>query len=134
MGSYVNSVLANGESVVYETRLHWKIFVLPVVLIPFLIGIPWLLFAVIARYTSEFVVTSRRVIIKTGFISRQAFDISLNKIEGIIIEQGMLDRILGCGTVIVRGTGNASQPFRSVADPSAFERMIEEAAEARRTP
>ena len=134
MGSYVNNILASGEAVVYETRLHWKIFIWPVLFIPLYgIGLVWLLINFITWLTSEFVVTDRRVVIKTGFISRKAFDVSLDKVESIFIEQGVIDRLIGCGTVAVQGTGSSSQPSRSVANPFIFKRMIEEAAEARRT-
>ena len=130
MGSYVASVLATGENVVYETRLHWKIYIVPIVF--FWLILPPIL-AFITRRTSEFAVTSKRVIVKTGFISRKAFDTSLDKIEGIFIEQSICDRILGCGTVIVRGTGSHFQPIKDIADPFTFKRMIDEAVEARRT-
>ncbi len=131
MAGYANSVLTTGEHIIYETRLHWKIFILPVILCLVYIGIPLLIIAIISKWTSEFVVTNKRVLIKTGFIARRAFDVPLSKIEGIYIEQGVIDRFLGCGTVIVHGTGSSAQPSRNVASPFTFKRMIDEAVEAR---
>ena len=134
MGSYVSSVLANDENIIYETRLHWIIYFWPVVFIlAYGIGLIFCLLAFINRKTSEFAVTNRRAILKTGFIARKAFDISLDKVEGIIIEQGIFGRMLGYGTVIVRGTWGSSQPFHRVSDPFMFKRNVDEAMESRRT-
>ena len=130
--SYIDSVLINGEHVLYRTHLHWFILVTPIILCVFMIGVILLPSAVMARISSEFAVTNKRVIIKTGFISRRAFDTSLDKVEGIIIDQGVLGRLLGYGTVLVRGTGGASLPFKNVADPFLFKRMVDEAIETRR--
>lgn len=82
--------------------------------------------AVIRRKTSEFVVTSNRVIIKTGLIARHTFDTKLQKIEGLVVKQGIIGRILNYGTIIVRGTGGGSQPFKSVDDPLRLKKVIDE--------
>jgi len=63
--SYVNSVLIAGEEVIYQAKLHWKIYFTPQALLSL-----WFL-PLIKQRTSEFVITSKRIIIKTGFISRK---------------------------------------------------------------
>jgi uncharacterized membrane protein YdbT with pleckstrin-like domain len=136
MGAYVDSLLSNGETVQYEAKLHWFIYIsgiifcLTIFLLP--IGLLLLLFAFISMKTSEFAVTNKRVVLKTGFIARKAFDIQLDKIEGVIVNQGIIGRMFNYGSIVVRGTGGASQPFHNIADPFAFKRMIDEAYEARK--
>jgi len=62
MGSYVQNNLISGEQVVYEARLHWIIFftlrsVFSLLILP-----------LIDRWTSEFAITNKRVIMKVGLI------------------------------------------------------------------
>ena len=118
MGSYVNSNLIEGEKVIYETKLHWITFVS-------LKGILTLFISpLIAYYTSEFAITNKRLIIKTGFISRNTFEMNLSKIESINVIQGILGRILGYGTVVIMGTGSTREPFTSIRDPLTFRKKF----------
>lgn len=130
MGSYVDSVLTTNEHVIYETKLHWQIYITPLLFSFAIIGIPLLIKAILDRHYSELAVTNKRVIIKTGIITRTAFDTSLKKIEGVIISQSLMGRLLNYGTVIFRGTGGSSQPFDNVSDPFTFKRMADEAIDA----
>ena len=133
MGAYVNSLLSNGEVVKYETKLHWIIYLFGFILLfAYGIGIIFLILEFLTRKTSEFAVTNKRVVLKTGIISRKALDVQLDKIEGIVVDQGILGRMLNYGTIIVRGTGGASQPFHKIDDPLNFKRMVDEAIEARK--
>ena len=84
MGSYVNSNLISGEQVIYETKLHWITFVS-------LKGILTLFIApLIAYFTSEFAITNKRLIIKTGFISRNTFEMNHSKIESVNVNQSIV--------------------------------------------
>ena len=133
MGSYVNSILGRGETVQYEAKLHWIIFVPGILLLlVFGVGILLLIPAYINYRTSEFAVTNKRVILKTGFISRNAFDMLLDKVEGIAVDQSILGRMLNFGTITIRGTGGASQPFVQIQAPFVFKNMVYEASEARK--
>ena len=118
MGGYVNSNLITGEHVVYETKLHWITFVS-------LKGILTLFIApLIAYWTSEFAITNKRIMIKTGFISRNTFEMNHSKIESINVIQSILGRLLGYGTIVVMGTGSTREPFAYIRDPLAFRRKI----------
>ena len=66
---YVENNLIQGEQVVYRAELHWIIFIWPVIFSFVLIGIPWLITAILQKKTTEMAVTNKRVIIKTGIIS-----------------------------------------------------------------
>lgn len=118
MGSYVHENLISGEQVVYETRLHWITFIS-------LKGLFTLFIApLIAYLTSEFAITNKRIIIKTGFISRNTFEMNLSKIESINVNQSIPARILGYGTIVIMGTGSTREPFDRIKDPMTFRKRF----------
>lgn len=70
---------------------------------------------------TELVVTDRRVMAKFGVISRTTYEISLNKIEGANLKQSAIGRLLGFGTIIVRGVGANMRPILWIDSPAAFQ-------------
>ncbi|WP_161495051.1 PH domain-containing protein [Caulobacter sp. BP25] len=82
------------------------------------------------QLNSDFAVTNKRLIAKFGFINRTTIEQRLNKVDTIIVNQGVLGRILNYGKIIVRGTGVSASPFGPIAQPLDFKRAIEEAIEA----
>jgi len=72
------------------------------------------------------IVTSRRIIYKTGFLSRSTNEIKLSAIEAITIDQGILGRMLRVGTlnIIGRGDGNRLR-FIAVTRPIRTKHIIE---------
>ncbi len=123
---YVESNLMAGEQVTHRTRLHWTVFVSLKALLTLFIS------PLVARATSEFAVTNRRVIIKVGLVSRKTVELNLEKVESIGVEQSVLGRILGYGTIVVVGTGGTKEPFLHIADPMGFRRAVNLATEALR--
>ncbi len=117
MGSYVNSNLIKDEKVEYETSYHWIIF-----LNPFKIFI----LALIDKLTSEFVITNKRVIIKVGIISRRTVEMNHSKIESVGVNQSILGRILGFGTVILVGSGGTKEIFHTIKKPLVFRKRFQE--------
>jgi uncharacterized membrane protein YdbT with pleckstrin-like domain len=81
--------------------------------------------AVISKKTTEMAVTNRRALIKVGFLNRKSYEILLLKIESIGIEENILGRILGYGSVVVRGTGGTPELFRKVKNPFEFRRQVQ---------
>ncbi|MBV9066215.1 MAG: PH domain-containing protein [Methylobacteriaceae bacterium] len=158
--SYVEGSLGQGEVVTYVTHKHWVIFVAPIfqlvvalvlVGIGFKIGDLWiwlgwlmrilgyvvlaigavhLLGAWISRITTELAVTNRKVVGKWGLISRRTIEQRLDKVDSIEVEQSILGRILGYGTVEVRGSGVSMTPLRLIGDPITFRRRVEDALNA----
>jgi uncharacterized membrane protein YdbT with pleckstrin-like domain len=90
------------------------------------LGVIVALFQVVHYKTAEFAVTDKRVLMKTGVLRRRSLEINLAKIESVAVDQGILGRILGYGTIIVRGTGGTQEPFRRIADPMGFRRHVQE--------
>lgn len=76
--------------------------------------------AVIERHGTELVITSRRVIAKTGFIQRHTWEINAAKVEGVEVSQSILGRLFDYGTVTVKGTGGGTAPIRNIGKPVVF--------------
>ena len=83
------------------------------------------------RKSTEMVVTNKRILIKTGFLSRKTFELLLSKVESIGVQEGLLGRMLGYGSVVVRGTGGTPEPFSMVAHPLEFRRQVQQQIEQR---
>ena len=150
---YVRRVLQPGETIVYSTKLHWLVYVnailLGVVCI-ILIGaaiatndnqnlslalfIAAVIFGLLTlsaglrgflrRATTELAVTDHRVIYKSGLLSRHTIEMNRDKVESVDVDQTLLGRIFGYGTIIVRGTGGSLEPIRTIGDPLTFRSYI----------
>lgn len=120
MGSYVNSNLIAGEQVVHETRYHWIIFFSLKSILT--LG----LYALYLRWVDEFVITNKRVVIKTGLISRKTLELNLSKIESVGVDQSMMGRLLGYGSINLVGTGGTNESFHIIGNPMEFRKKFQE--------
>lgn len=137
-GHYVDKVLQPGEQVRYRASLHWILYwpgallwilaaalyvatsnglIQLVALLLFAAGLVLLAREWFIWWTTEIAVTNRRVIYKTGFISRKTTEMHMDKVESVDVDQPVLGRILDFGDVIVRGAGSGIEPIRQVASP-----------------
>lgn len=120
MGKYVDNNLVKDERVEFETTYHWIIFCnLRAILTLFIAPI-------IDKYTDEFAITNRRVIIKTGLISRKTFEMNHTKIESVNVDQGILGRTLGYGTIRIIGSGGTKEVFPKILKPLEFRKKFQE--------
>ena len=138
---YIEANLLPGETVVQRARLHWIVFLkaiavavvgLAVLIVQPLVGAiivgigllmalpPWL-----ARTTSEFGVTSKRVIIKVGLIRRRTLELLIRQVEAISVDQSLAGRIFNFGTITLTGTGGVRETFHNIANPLEFRRSIQ---------
>ncbi len=146
--SYIESNLMDDEEMVHVTRLHPIVLLFPAAATSLLAGsfaivdsVPYaqivvaiFLFISLWRLTdrlvlflsSEFGVTSKRVLGKTGFIRRTSLDIVLNKVEAIRLSQTILGRVLNYGDIEVTGTGGTDEILRFIPDPLVFRRVVQE--------
>jgi len=85
--------------------------------------------ALIIMLTTEFAVTNRRVIAKTGFIRRHTLEMLLPKIESVSVNQNILGRLLNFGTVTVTGTGGTKESFRAIFEPIVVRKKINQIIE-----
>lgn len=82
---------------------------------------------IIRQMTSEFVITNKRIIMKTGFITRKTFEMNLQKIESVNVDQSFWGRLLGFGSVTIIGTGGSRESFTDISNPLLFRRKFQEA-------
>ncbi len=80
---------------------------------------------IIRRLATEVAVSNRRVLIKTGLLSHRSVEVLLSKIESIGVDESVVGRILGYGSVIVRGTGGTFETFDKVAHPNDLRRQVQ---------
>ena len=140
---YIDKNLMDGEKIIYRTKLHWIVFLGPVILfligiilmfdqkaapggaIFFFVAVIWVIAAIISRATSEFGISDKRVLIKVGWISRNSLETLLTKVEGIQVKQGILGRIFKYGTIVISGTGGTHNPFKKITDPITFRKVAQ---------
>jgi membrane protein YdbS with pleckstrin-like domain len=121
-------LLFDGEYVVLSVRGHGKALIWPVVVVVVVVGgvitalmlkpndavvasgaavvgLPLLVLLSLIPFlrwmTSTYTVTNRRLITRQGILSRSGRDIPLFRINDVAYEKGLLDRLLGCGTLII---------------------------------
>jgi uncharacterized membrane protein YdbT with pleckstrin-like domain len=161
--SYVEKHLIEGETIVYETRLHWVVLVGPI-LLAVLFGLPGLgmfllsgrtagdktvtsesliilgaaFFAValifivrgvLVRNATEMTVTNKRVFVKVGLAARRTIELLLSRVESIGVQESVMGRMLGYGTVIVHGTGGTPEVFNRMAHPLEFRTQVQQQIE-----
>jgi uncharacterized membrane protein YdbT with pleckstrin-like domain len=152
MGRYIDDILQPGEKVLYSTNAHW-VFYWPAILawivaavlfvlsratitdgivllclagsgVVALAALYWTVTAWFHRWTTETDVTNLRVVHKTGFIKRRTFEMSLDKVESVDVNQSILGRILNYGDVTILGVGEGRETIRTIASPLAFRNYI----------
>lgn len=128
---YVKDHIEPNERIYAATHYHWAYVALAFFFLIFfgifLIGIILFVDMIFRRYFTEFAVTSDRLIVKRGFIMREVDEVSLDKIESVSISQDILGRLLGYGTMIVRGVGIGEIVLPTIDRPFLFRRAISRA-------
>lgn len=124
-------MLTEGEHVILNTRTHWKALVPAVIWLVLICGVTGFLLAILPSgdsrtvltwivigiaviaigwlslkpfvlwLSAEYTITNRRVINRSGIITRVGRDIPLYRINDVSYERGLLDRMLGCGTLVI---------------------------------
>ncbi|MDX2192718.1 MAG: PH domain-containing protein [Gemmatimonadales bacterium] len=148
--------LLPGERLVHVARLHWAVF-LPGVLTELtggaltvglaltagfpallggvalmLVGTALLVPPLLRRNTTWIAVTDQRLIARRGIVGRATVDTQLARIDGINVEQGAWDRLLGRGNATVSGAG-LRERFEAIGDPEALRRAVQGQIAAGRT-
>src|SRR5581483_2751858 len=153
MGRYIDEILQPGEKVLYSTNAHWifylhaigswiVVLILLVVsmltsTIPALMLTCWAAATVVAilaiyqtakawvhRWTTETDVTNMWVVHKTGFIKRRTFEMALDKVESVDVNQSILGRLLNYGDVTIMGVGEGKETITTIAAPLDFRSHI----------
>lgn len=136
MASYVDTNLMPQEKVLYRAHTSlWSLtpmILLGILLLVVVVGLYFLVAAWIRYRTTEFAVTDRRVMAKTGLVSRRTVEMFLDKVESLNVEQSVPGRMFDYGTVTIRGTGATSEAFGNISAPLELRKHFMEAADAYR--
>jgi uncharacterized membrane protein YdbT with pleckstrin-like domain len=149
--AYYTRVLQPGETVRYVGRLHWIIYkqtilfafltlcstfvlfdepasqraiMLAVLLVFLVLTIVSFLRSWWHRLGTEIAVTDKRIIYKVGLIARRTEEMNVSKVESVDVDQGISGRLLGYGSVSIRGTGASWEPLTRIAAPLALRNAI----------
>jgi uncharacterized membrane protein YdbT with pleckstrin-like domain len=146
--SAITENLMPNEQILVDTQLHWIIFLWPALIscllsyfmfkqhIYFALNyaaiaiIAYLLTNVFIQYIStQFILTSARVIKKTGFFSSQTWDIGLSRIEGVRLQQSLLGKMMGFGDLVVSGIGGDQISLAILDQARVFQQQVFQAME-----
>jgi uncharacterized membrane protein YdbT with pleckstrin-like domain len=153
--AFPRRLLIEGEDVIVDLRPHWIALVAPaaatlLVLIAWLVIIPrlpdgsahaplfWLTIAAglallvayvlprfVAWWTSIFVVTTDRIVHRRGLIAKSSMEIPLEAINDVRFEQGVFERLIGAGDLIIESAGERGrQVFGDIRHPEEVQREI----------
>ena len=152
MGRYIDQILQPGEKVLYSTNAHWMFYLpaiaawivaivffalsrmtvaytpemlcLSMAAISAIFALYKTLTAWFHRWTTETDVTNLRVVHKTGFIKRRTFEMALDKVESVDVNQSILGRLLNYGDVTILGVGEGKETISTIASPLEFRNFI----------
>ena len=139
--SYIEKNLLKDERLVHTARLHWLVFWKAILVAVAGVGLLWVepivggivlalagvltIPPLVARKTSEFGITTRRVIIKVGLIRRRTLELLLRQVEAISVEQSIWGRLFDYGSITLSGTGGVREVFHNISKPLEFRRQIQ---------
>ncbi len=131
--------LSEGEHLVLRMHQHWKTILRPVATLALIVGgtlvvlifvppvehatagrlglgaaalvlaIIWVGRPLLRWWTTSYELTNRRLRLRAGVVTRRGRDFPLSKISDVSFAQGMLDRMLGCGRLVVESPGEHGQ-------------------------
>jgi uncharacterized membrane protein YdbT with pleckstrin-like domain len=151
--AYPDRLLTSGEVVEYDMRPHWRMLALPALalvgivfvgvyamtalppgwdparwLVALVLGglLLWLVVTPLVRWaTTQYVITNRRVIVRSGIVARQGRDMPLARVNDVHFAYTIVDRLLGCGTLVVESAGESGQlVIRFVPDVELVQREV----------
>lgn len=129
-------LLNPGEKIVVSTRTHPKALIVPILTLVVLLALGtlfgvfvsddgtvrlavWVIVAILVLWrvvwpfldwlTSSYTITDRRLITRNGIITRRGHDIPLGRISDVAYELDLIDRVLGCGTLVISDASTNGQ-------------------------
>jgi uncharacterized membrane protein YdbT with pleckstrin-like domain len=149
--AFPTRLLVEGEELIIDLRPHWIALVMPTIatvatfvvmvllyrafdveILDIVVGVAGTLFLIaypvrrlVDWLTSHFVVTSDRIIHRRGFIAKYSMEVPLEAINDVRFEQGIVDRIIGAGTLVVQSASEAGrQVFDHIRNPEDVQKTI----------
>lgn len=128
--SYIQKILIDDEQIIYETKLsYWSrfwLFFFGIILIPvFGLGLFVIIWGWLVCKTTVLALTNNRVIFKSGILRLNIMEFRLNKVESIMLDQGIFARIFGYGVLTITGTGGDRTPLECIENPLEFQKQFQ---------
>jgi uncharacterized membrane protein YdbT with pleckstrin-like domain len=157
--AFPRRLLAEGERLILDLRPHWIALVIPVLGVVLILGglsaalaylrdswPTWTRFVVVAAAvvlfvwfparelvawaTSHFVVTSDRLIQRSGWLAKRSMEIPLEKISDVRFNQTVFERLIGAGDLVIESPGEFGQNrFTDIRQPEQVQKLIFETGE-----
>ena len=158
---YPHKLLTEGEDIITEFRPHWRLLVVPllwfilgIVLIVLVFqewawpdnttadiitgviigfGIVYLVVRPFVKWAfTQYVLTNERLITRSGMIARSGIEIPLENITNVVFNQGVLERILKAGDLLIESAGESGQSrFEDIPRPDEFQSLLYRTREER---
>lgn len=143
--SYVDEVLLPDEQILYRTKKHYIVFLLPfawtcatiflmTISNPYTMKVAYV-FGIIALLSwanqylnymvSEFAVTTKRILMREGFFIKHVNETRIATIANVNVDQTIFGQVLNFGIIIIKTYGGNDDPFMDIPKPFAFKRVLE---------
>ena len=157
--AYPKRLLSEDESVMKEFRPHWRLLVIPaawlivgvaaivvtlatdvasgavalaIVAVVVAAMVPLVVAPLIKWWFTSYVLTSERLITRSGVIARSGIEIPLENINNVLFSQTVLERILRAGDLLIESAGESGQsPFENIPRPDEFQSLLYKVREQR---
>jgi len=93
----------------------------------FIMGLLGFASMMIEKATTELAITNQRIIYKRGLLARHVGEISVDRIEGVIVLQSIMGRLLDYGRLAVRGMGVGEVVLPPIKHPIKFRQKVQDA-------
>ncbi len=159
---YPRKLLNDNESVALDLHPHWWFFAkhAAALVVSIIVGIAakaWLdgsvervvvwiaiisiivsAIALVARYiqwmTINFVITSDRIIYRSGVFAKRGIEIPLERVNNVIFHQSVIERLLNAGNLLIESGGETGQQrFTDVKEPDRVQALIHSQVDAKQT-
>lgn len=141
--------MSKDETIIYQGRPSWLnyiwLYLISVAMVVFLIAISRLedveviliveliclliaiMVSAILRWRYFFTITDNRVIMREGLIARNTIEMQLRHIRAINVRQGIIERILGIGTVVFISAADseAAVVFKGIRNPNGVKQWVQ---------
>ena len=156
--AYPTRLLTEGESIVTEFRPHWRLLVIPVgwlilgiaaiiamlaldapsivaygtVILVALAAVPLVATPFVKWWFTAYVLTTERLITRSGVIARSGIEIPLENINNVLFNQTVLERVLKAGDLLIESAGESGQSrFENIPRPDEFQSQLYRVREER---
>jgi len=155
--SWPEDALSDGETIITSFRPHWKLLFIPflwflaalvviglsgwvfggtvtlyVSIAVFLAALWFIVRPLVNWWTTRYVLTTERLITRTGLIAKSGVEIPLERITNVNFSQSVFERMLGAGDLLIESAGSAGQSeFANIPRPDDFQIVLYKVRERR---